>query len=247
MKIVLLKGISGTGKTTTTVEIIKELKRRGYSVGTVKDIHAEEFYMDTEGTNTYLHRQAGAQLVTARGKYETDIMFDHCLEIDEILDFYDYDYVILEGDSGANAPIILTAYTTQEVDERMNERVFAISGRLSESLSHYRNLPVINALADIEKLVDLIEDKVPHRMPNVPPECCHACGSDCRELLAKILKGEANPKDCIIKNESTKLSINGEDIPMVPFVKAMLRNIIIGTVKELKGYKENSEIIIKIK
>ena len=36
-------------------------------MGSVKDIHFEAFAIDTPGTNTYRHRQAGAELVTARG------------------------------------------------------------------------------------------------------------------------------------------------------------------------------------
>ena len=35
MKVIMLKGTSGTGKTTTAEAIIAELKRRGYTVGYV--------------------------------------------------------------------------------------------------------------------------------------------------------------------------------------------------------------------
>ena len=36
---------------------------------------------------------AGSQLVTARGMYETDILFQEKLDMDEILKFYNHDYV----------------------------------------------------------------------------------------------------------------------------------------------------------
>ena len=75
MKVISICGISDSGKTTTAEHIIKELRRRGYSVGSVKEIHYDQFKMDTEGSNTDRHRRAGSQLVTARGKYETDILF----------------------------------------------------------------------------------------------------------------------------------------------------------------------------
>ena len=76
MKVIKVQGTTKTGKTTTVEAIIKELRRRGHTVGSVKEIHYEAFTMETEGTNTYKHKQAGAHPVTARGLSETDIMFD---------------------------------------------------------------------------------------------------------------------------------------------------------------------------
>ena len=86
------------------------------------------------------------------------------------------------------APKIVTAHNTEEVDERLTT-VFAISGRLANSMQEYRGLPVINPITEREKLVDLIEEKVFTRLPDVAPECCAACGMSCTELAARHLKG----------------------------------------------------------
>ena len=43
MKILMIKGFSKTGKTSIVTALVTELCRRGYSVGTVKDIHFEYF------------------------------------------------------------------------------------------------------------------------------------------------------------------------------------------------------------
>ena len=246
MKVTMLKGISRTGKTTTAEKIIAELCRRGYTVGSVKDIHFEKFAIDTEGTNTYRHRAAGAQLVTARGKYETDVLYTKQLDIDEILDHYTQDFVILEGDSGANCPVILTAHEISELDERMSDRVIAVSGVISEKIDSYRGLPVINALTDAKTLVDLIEAKTPERMPNVNEDCCSECGTDCRGLTARILSGDASRDDCILKKGNVRLYIGDEEIPMVPFVEEMLGNVVSGAVRALKGYKDGETITIKV-
>jgi len=74
-----------TGKTTTIENVINELKKRRYSVGSVKEIHYEDFAIDKEGTNTYRHSQAGAELVTARGYNETDILYKERLSLQKIL------------------------------------------------------------------------------------------------------------------------------------------------------------------
>lgn len=247
MKVIMLKGISKTGKTTTAEAIIKELRKRGYTVGSIKEIHFQGFSMETEGSNTDRHKRAGAHPVTARGLSETDIMFDYAMDIDDLLDYYHQDYVVLEGDSGANCPVIITGRTTEELDEQLNDRTIAVSGVISEELDTYKGLPVINGRKNIEVLVDLIEEKTPQRMPNYPPNCCSACGTDCKGLTARILKGTGSMSECILKGQEVQLLINGEEIPMVPFVKSMVRSVSLAMIGELDGYEENAEITIHIK
>lgn len=246
MKVFSVFGITKSGKTTTIENIIKELKRRGYSVGSVKEIHYEKFAIDTEGSNTDRHRKAGSELVTARGLHETDVLFPNMLPVKDILAFYDTDFVVLEGVTDYNVPKIITAHTTDEVDERMDGSVFALSGRLSNSLDEYRGLPVINSMDNVEKLVDLIEEKVYEVLPNFPVECCSACGYSCEELGVRILKGEAKREECIIGEGNVKLRIDGKEIDMVPFVKRIFFNAVEGVVKELEGYREGSKIEIEI-
>lgn len=247
MKVIMLKGISGTGKTTTAERIIRELRRRGYTVGSIKEIHFEAFTVETEGSNTDRHKKAGAHPVTARGLSETDIMFDHTLDIDRLLDYYTQDYVVIEGDSGANCPVIITGKTREQLDAQVNGRTIAVSGVISESLKTYRDLPVINGMTEIEKLVDLIEEKTPERMPNYSADCCSACGTDCRGLTERILKGTGSLSECILKGQDVQLYVNGKEIPMVPFVKSMVRSVSKAMIGELDGYEEGAEIMIKIK
>ncbi|AKL94374.1 molybdopterin-guanine dinucleotide biosynthesis adapter protein MobB [Clostridium aceticum] len=246
MKVFSVRGITQSGKTTTIENIIKELKKRRYSVGSVKDIHFEEFAIDQEGTNTYRHRRAGSELVTARGHYETDILFPEKLNVEEILRFYNQDFVVLEGVEDTNAPKIITAHDVKEVEERIDGTVFAISGRIANTLQEYKGVPVINAMSDVEKLVDLIEEKVYEKLPEFSGECCCACGYSCRELGIKILKGEAKREDCILGEENIKLSINQQEISMVPFVQKILYNAVMGVVAELEGYHKGSNIQIKV-
>ena len=74
--------------------------------------------------------------------------------------FYNYDYVVLEGVSDGSFPKIIAASSEEEVLERLDDNTFAISGRLANKLNDFKGLPVINAIEDVEKLVDLIEEKV---------------------------------------------------------------------------------------
>lgn len=123
MKVVSVIGITDSGKTTTIENIIKELRLRNYTVGTVKEIHFHNFKMDVEGTNTDRHKKAGSQLVTARGENETDILFQEKLSIAKILSFYNHDYVILEGVREISIPKILTAHNINGIEDRLDETV----------------------------------------------------------------------------------------------------------------------------
>lgn len=163
MKAFAIFGVSRSGKTTTAEIVIQELRQRKYSVGSIKDIHAQNFAMDTPGTNTFRHKEAGSQLVVARGLHETDVLLQRRLSLPEMLKFFDHDFVVIEGCNEEPIPKILTAKALAEVDERLDDWVFAISGVLSNNKAdigqEYKGLPLLNARTDVTGLVDLIERK----------------------------------------------------------------------------------------
>lgn len=245
MKVFSVYGFTKSGKTTTIENIIKELKRRGYSVGSVKEIHYEKFAIDTEGTNTDRHRKAGAELVTARGYHETDIMFPRKLSVDEILQFYNQDYVVMEGVTDTEVPKILCARNPKEIPETIDDTVFALSGIIANELKEYDGIPVINAVDDIKALVDLIEEKVFEKLPNLGDECCGLCGKTCRQMAVDILKGRAARDDCRALRGYVEVKINGKAMVMVPFVQNILDSVIRGVLSQLKGY-ERGDISINI-
>jgi len=246
MKVLSVVGITKSGKTSVVEALIRGLSKRNFSVGSVKEIHYEDFKIDTEGTNTDRHKKAGAQLVTALGLYETDVLYREKLGIGQVLSFYDQDYVVLEGVSDISAPKIITAHNTREIDERLDGSVFAVSGRIAEELDEYRGLPVVNCLKDPERLVDLACEKVFERLPGLDPKCCGACGHSCEALCAMILKGKAQREDCPIGSGAVTLSIGGRDVSMAPFVQKILRNAVLGVVRELDGYQPGADIRVGI-
>ena len=213
MQLITIKGFSKTGKTTTVTSLVAELRRRGYSVGTAKDIHFEGYETDTPGTDTYKHAKAGARRVTASGNHGTAIIVDRKMTIEEILKYYKEDFVILEGDFGLSCPTIITGKTTDDIDKRMCPEAIAISGIISNDMKEYKGLPVINGVTEVEKMADMVEKK------------------------KKMADGDFD----------VELTIDGEEIFMVPFVKATVKNVVVGAVKALDGYEEGKEIVIKIK
>lgn len=245
MRVLTITGTTGTGKTTTIENIIKELVRRGYSVGTVKEIHNEMFAIDTPGKNTYRHRQAGADTVVALGMFETDILYKGKMDIYDVLRHFHHDFVLLEGVLGVNAPRIAAAIdeNTLEVDDR----TIIISGKISNDKNFtYGSIPVLSSLDSVEQIVDIILEKVPKILPDMDIDCCNECGRGCKGLLKAILQGDARREDCVLDKNKVALEINGKSVDIVPFVDNILYNTIIGVVKELKGYKPKDKIVIKI-
>lgn len=63
---VCIVGKRKSGKTTTVLKLVAELRRRGYRVMTIK--HGHDFDLDRQGTDSYRHRvEGGAERVVLAG------------------------------------------------------------------------------------------------------------------------------------------------------------------------------------
>jgi len=159
VKIFMVKGVHNSGKTTLVASIIRELKARGYSVGTIKDIHAEGFRMDRPGTDTSLHAEAGASLVIARGLTETDVLFQYKLQYSQMFPLFTQDFLILEGDPGVNCPNMVTGHDEIDLDQRCDAHTICFGGVVGETLAEYMEKPVFRTKTQIKEITDLIEEK----------------------------------------------------------------------------------------
>lgn len=244
MKVFTVIGTTGSGKTTTVEKLIGELKRRRFTVGSVKEIHCESFAIDTPGTNTDRHRQAGSSLVTARGRQETDILHPRRLPIREILDAYSQDWVVLEGVRDINAPKIICAHDLAGAERLLDGSALALAGQVANTgLKEYKGLPVLSALTEASELADLVIAKTPRLLPEFTDQCCGLCGMSCQELLAAMLRGEKQEEDCCLKS-AVELTIGGRKVTIVPFVQTVLARTLTGLVSTLDGYRQNQEITL---
>lgn len=99
--IVCFVGRSNSGKTTFIERVIPELVRAGYKVATVK--HAGHgFDLDTEGKDSWRHKQAGASSVVVLSKGSMAMFADVSdqMKVEDVRErFLDdsYDLIIAEG------------------------------------------------------------------------------------------------------------------------------------------------------
>ncbi|MFV0281223.1 MAG: molybdopterin-guanine dinucleotide biosynthesis protein B [Rhodoblastus sp.] len=101
MRVIGLAGWSGAGKTTLIEKLIPELRRRGFSVSTLKHAH-HAFDMDRPGKDSHRHREAGAAqvLVAAERRLAllTELRDQSEPRLDELLTmFAPVDLVLVEG------------------------------------------------------------------------------------------------------------------------------------------------------
>jgi molybdopterin-guanine dinucleotide biosynthesis protein B len=169
VQIIDVAGLKKSGKTTVVEGLIRELKRRGFKVGTIKKIHIPNFTIDQEGKDTFRHKQAGAEFVISLAPEEIALIKsnDGTRELAQVKDLVpdDTDFLVCEelNEESGDIIYIITLQRAEDLDETLKqravgERVIAISGVVSNSISSFKGYPVINTTTDpgIKKMVELI-------------------------------------------------------------------------------------------
>ena len=226
MKIVSIVGKKNTGKTSLTVKVIEELTRRGYNVASVKHSH-HSIEMDKENTDTWKHKQAGANLVVGVGS-TTFFNARQEMDLNRILfllkHFDEFDFVIIEGYKSYNYPKIITSpdvrdeYTIKEVDS------FTIDDD------------------GVKELADLIEQRG-HDI--VDTLFANNCGFNNGEAIAaEIRKGNLSVGD--LDETLSYLSIDGHVVGLNHFVSDYLKQSVMGVINTLNLKDYDVEDIGKI-
>ena len=213
MKIVSIVGKKNTGKTSLTVKVIEELTRRGYNVASVKHSH-HSIEMDKENTDTWKHKQAGANLVVGVGS-TTFFNARQEMDLNRILflikHFDEYDFVIIEGYKSYNYPKIITSpdvrdeYTIKEVD----------SFTIDED--------------GVKELADLIEQRS-HDI--VDTLFANNCGFNNGEAIAAEIR-EGNLSVTDLDETLSYLSIDGHVVGLNHFVSDYLKQSVMGVINTL--------------
>ena len=108
-RIISFVGFSGSGKTTFIEQLIKIIKRRGFSVAVIKH-DAHQFQMDKEGKDTYRFYEAGSDCVAICNDQKAAVIKrnEGCPDVHEMIDMLpgNYDVIIVEGYRMSDLPKI---------------------------------------------------------------------------------------------------------------------------------------------
>jgi molybdopterin-guanine dinucleotide biosynthesis protein B len=236
---VLVIGIAGyskTGKTTLIVKLIKSLKDKDYSIATVKDCD-KSFSVDTEGKDTWKHKEAGAKVAVLNNKLESTILFKEPREMDKLIEIIQVgvrpDIILVEGDKSSELPKVW------------------VTGDDGEDKKGVKNI-IFEYHDEFDKLLELITREIElHKLvTKLGEHDCGKCGFDtCREMSEQILDGNKTFEDCqtIVDNIDLEVKSAGEPIPLNKFATHVVAGILTGLANELKGVKDPGDLEIKLK
>lgn len=167
---VCIVGKKKSGKTTTVIALVAELKRRGHRVMTVK--HGHHFNLDREGTDSFRHREeGGAERVVLAGPGQFAVVgnWPGGSEVGpaELAARYlgDADVVVVEGFKGERLPKIevfrRAAHESPVWDPDRDDAHEFIAG-VTDDPAFTRRVPFPTLAADDPalpaRLCDLVED-----------------------------------------------------------------------------------------
>lgn len=130
-------GQSGIGKTYLVRQIVSDLYKLGKRVAVIK-ISDKAISIDSEGKDTYLYGQAGADTVVFSSAAETAFMVKRPLStriiVDQLIENDNYDYIFIEGALEEWIPKIRLG----DMQERQNT-LFTYIGRYEDLLEKINN------------------------------------------------------------------------------------------------------------
>lgn len=146
---------SNTGKTVLIEGLIKELKKRGKSVATIKhDVHG--FDIDKEGKDTWRHRKAGAEAVIISSKKRMALIreVEEEIPLEELIDqVKDFDFIIIEGYK--KSPYKKLEVFREGVSKEIITPKEKLIGIASDAPLSLEEVKVVN-LNDYEEIADLV-------------------------------------------------------------------------------------------
>ena len=148
---------SGVGKTTILCKIIRELKKRGYKVATIKH-HKGDFEIDYPGKDTWKHFESGADVVILASptKLARIERLDKEYSLDEIISqINNVDIIITEGYKMENKPKIevLRKDVSKELISKWEELIGVVTDFPID-----KDIPQFS-FEQVEDVVNLIENK----------------------------------------------------------------------------------------
>lgn len=128
-------GARNSGKTTLIEKMASHLSKRGLKVATVKHtFHSHTF--DTEGKDTFRHRQAGARFTVGISSADMALFASPDSENrDKIFEFLknNCDVCLVEGNKGAKRPMILLTRKIEDLGEISSDHVIAVYGPVNNN------------------------------------------------------------------------------------------------------------------
>lgn len=157
--IISIVGKSGAGKTRAIEELVKDLKQRGYKVGTVKHHFHGDFEIDIPGKDSWRHARAGSDLVVISSPVKLAMIKKMKREasLDQIVQelMQEVDIVLTDGYNREKKPRVIIAQSKEDLElfSRDCEVIAVVRDEKIET-----KIPAFS-FKEIPKLATLVENK----------------------------------------------------------------------------------------
>lgn len=222
MQAAALIGYKDSGKTSLALELCKHFKHIGVRIAVAKFTHHG---LALEGTDTEVLSNE-ADTVLGLSETRTEMIWNTKRYLPDLLPLLQADVLLVEGGKGLSyLPKIILSDQVEEIKEL--DRGLTLGIWSQHKRSGYTVLQEISELADLIRQRGFL----------LPGLDCQACGrEDCAGLAREIIRGEAALDACQALESSLKITVNGQQLPLNPFVNAILTNGITGMLTPLKGF-----------
>ncbi len=226
-RMVAVVGFKKSGKTSVVESLVRELVRHGYRVGTVKHIRECGFTIDQPGKDTWRHARAGASVVLSMAPRETTTIERRPGSLDDVLRLHGIDFLVVEGFRGVKGVAkIAVARTAAEMRKLEDDFTIACVGFKKG---------VTLGPREVKTLAKLVERKA---LPPLFGLDCRRCGYlTCEDFARAVVSGQARVKDCEAAFGRVELRVDGQTVPLKPFVQDFLARTTLGMLSSLKGAK----------
>lgn len=229
MRAIGIIGYKDSGKTNLACAWARELTARGHEVGVIK--HSSH-HLDLPGKDTALLEEVADQ-VGFISPQESAVFWKKPLSLEDITPYLEADLLLIEGFKEERTFPKIVCLSGQPEDSDLFDGL-AICAVGSTHRAAEIDVPLLSR-GEIGDIADLVEEKA-FKLPNLD---CGGCGHErCYDLAREIVGGRASAEDCVSLQPSTEVKMDGQPMPMNPFISGIVRSTILGVLSPLKGFKK---------
>ena len=236
LRVAGIVGYKNSGKTTLTRALADELTRRGHQVAVVK--HMSDHF-DLPGKDTTILGEV-ADSVGFISPQGSGVFWKKPLSLENIIPYLDADLVLVEGFKAEETfPKVVCLRGRPDDQDLFDglalcavEPVDATKGTGAPSFD-WLEVPLLGR-DEVEKIADLVEQGA-FKLPKLD---CGGCGYEgCYDLAREIVAGNRSVEDCISLQPNVEVTIDGQPMPMNPFISRVIRSTVLGMLSCFKGFK----------
>jgi molybdopterin-guanine dinucleotide biosynthesis protein B len=236
---VSIVGNHQVGKTTYCERLIEQAVKDGFKVAALKSSSTS---LDLQSTDTKRMMKAGAEQVVFTSPDETALFLHSKSPVEELFDrFHIYpDLLLVEGYKSGHYPKILIAKDEDDlrVDVRP-ETVISVVTPVSlhkTAIEQYSRASMLD-WNDFDGLYKWLKSMyVNHYVASLPQKDCRKCGFEtCNHYGNALKKGQAKLGNCPRVKKNVRVSVDGEELKLSPYPRAVLSAVIRSLVETLSG------------